>query len=218
MTEAQAGIFNLTSPVVMTFPNLFAPKAFKGKTGKDLGEPKYSANLVFDPASQDFLDIKALVAKLARAKWPGVDFKTLVLPFINGTKSADDRKAKGKDDNEWMRGKVAIPARSKFQPRLSGVENGRIVDYEDEAVQAAKKAKFFFGAEVLAQLNLVAYDPVGSNGRAGVTAYLNMVMVTGKGTKLSGGATAAETFKGYAGAASMEDPTGGAGLDDQIPF
>jgi hypothetical protein len=72
------------------------------------------------------------------------------------------------------------------------------------------KPKFYFGVEVLPQFNFVAYDGVGNN-LDGVTAYLNMVFTTNKGKRLSGGASAAETFKGYAGHTSTEDPTAGGG-------
>ena len=129
---------------------------------------------------------------------------------------ADRRKEKaGKEDGEYQRGKVIIAARSKYEPKLSGIQAGKVVDYEGDARKLHEK-DFFFGAECLAQINFVAYDGVGANPD-GVTAYLNMVFVTGKGTKIAGGASAAEAFKGYAGTVSNEDVTGDT-LDDEIPF
>lgn len=214
--EAISGIYNLTEPVVMTFPNLLTPKKF-GQKGKETGEPKYSANFSFNPDSADLKGMKAVAARVARAKWPGRDFKELAFPFSNGTKLADDAKA-NKKDREYYRGKVVVAARSKYEPHLSGIENGVAVDYENEARQAAAK-KFFSGVEVLAQVNFVAYKGVGKNPD-GITAYLNMVFTTGKGVRIAGGQTAAEVFKGYVGTISAEDPTAGAAadLDDEIPF
>lgn len=212
--EAVSGIFNLTEPVVMTFPNLLVPKAF-GQKGKESGEPKYSANFSFNPDSADLKQMKAVAARIARAKWPGIDLKTLVFPFSNGNKLADDAKT-NKKDREFYRGKVVVAARSKYEPRLSGVENGKMVDYEGEARKAAS-GKFYSGVEVLAQVNFVAYKGVGRNPD-GVTAYLNMIFTTNKGVRIGTSQSAAEVFKGYVGTISAEDPTAGAaGIDDEIP-
>lgn len=229
MTDAAKtdGIFSLTQPIIMAFPQLFEPKSFK-ENGKEKGEPKYSANLIFPADSEDLKALKTLAAGLARAKWPdkqfflttqeGVKIPQIAFPFTSGDKLADDRKKKGKDDGEYMRGKVVIAARSKYEPRLSYIEGKRIVECDGEAAKLAAKGKFFPGVEVLAQINLVPYDAVGSNGKPGVTAYLNMVLSTGKGTRISGGQTASEAFKGYVGQHSAEDPTApGAGMNiDEI--
>lgn len=217
MSDDQIGLFSLTIPVVMAHPNLFEAKAF-GPKGKESGTPKFSANLLLDPESEDLKGMKAVAAKVARAKWPTRPFAELSFPFTSGDKLADKATAK-KKDGEFNRGKVVIAGRSKFEPRLAAIVNGKVVDFEGEA-RIANKSKFFFGAEVLAQLNFVAYDGVGNNPD-GVTAYLNMVLATGKGTKIAGGASAAETFKGYVGSTTTEDPTGGAGTgapDDEIKF
>lgn len=212
------GLYAFTTPAIMIHPTLFEPKKFKSK-GKESGEPKYGANFVMERDSADLAAMKTLAAKIARAKWPDVDFKTLHFPFASGDKLADARKAKGKSDGEFQRGKVILVSRSKFKPRLSGKENGAVVDYDGDAELRAK-GKFFFGAEALAQVNFVAYDKVGANP-PGVAAYLNLVYVNGKGTRLGGGAPAAEVFKGYMGSVTDEDPTAGASpgeLDDEIPF
>jgi Protein of unknown function (DUF2815) len=219
MTEVQKsdGIFNLTMPVVMTFPALFEAKAFK-KAGKETGEPKFKASFVFSKDSDDLKALKTLAAKLARAKWPDKPFSELLFPFANGNAQADARKAKGKDDSEHLRGMVVMTARSKYEPRLAYIEKGKIIDLETDTAKLAAKGKFYAGVEVLAQVNLVAYDGVGSN-KSGVTAYLNMVLSTNKGDRLSGGQSASEAFRGYVGAVSAEDPMApgtGENLDDII--
>lgn len=215
MADEISGVFNLTEPVVMTFPNLMVPKAF-GAKGKESGEPKYSANFSFNPDSADLKGMKAVAARVARAAWPGRDFKELIFPFSNGDKLADAAKV-NKKDREFYRGKVVIAARSKYEPRLSGIENGVAVDYEDTRKAAA--GKFYSGVEVLAQVNFVAYKGVGRNPD-GITAYLNMVFTTNKGMRIGTNQSAAEVFKGYVGIVSAEDPTAGAAsnLDDEIPF
>jgi len=215
----QAGeIFNLTEPVVMSFPNLFEARAF-GPKGKESGEPKFSANFIFKPDSADLAAMKQMAAKVARARWPNRDLKELKFPFSSGDKINQRRVSKGKKADESAAGMVVLAGRSKYEPRLAVIEPGRgVVDLEGPA-RDANKGKFYAGVEVLAQFNFVAYDGVGANPD-GVTAYLNMILSTGKGKKIAGGASAAEVFKGYAGHATTEDPTGGAQelVDDEIPF
>ncbi|MGH7743732.1 MAG: ssDNA-binding protein [Candidatus Dormibacteria bacterium] len=214
--EKQAGLYNLTETVVLTFPNLHEARAF-GPKGKESGTPKFSGNFSFEPDSADLKAMKQLCARLAKARWPGRDLKELQFPFSSGDKLADEGKKK-KKDREFYRGKVVMAARSQFEPRLSGIENGTLVEYEGD-VRKAAKGKFYPGVLVLSQVNFVPYDGVGKNPD-GVTAYLNMVLTTGKGVRLSTGQSAAEVFKGYVGSASAEDPTAGgaAAEDDEIPF
>jgi hypothetical protein len=224
--QSNLGIFDITKPVVLLFPTIDKPRAF-GPKGKERGEPKFSAGFGLkigngpdDPDGQLLRDLKSKAAAVARAKWPGVDFKTLAFPWELGDRRADDAKAKGKDQ-EFERGLVILTARSKFRPRLAGLENGKLVDYDnDDATVARIKPKFYFGTDCFAQVNLVAYDPVGSNGKPGVAAYLNQLVTLNRGKKLAGGQSAAETFKEYAGSVSDYDPTGGdnSGIDDDIPF
>lgn len=216
MTEqAIDGKFAITNPVILAHPHLFEAVAYKSN-GKEKGEPKFGGNLIITPGPE--LDaLKAKAAAVAKAKWPTRALGDLKFPFASGDKLADKRKAKsGKDDGAYQRGKVVINAKSKYRPRLAIVANGRIVDLEDEAAIAQHKSKFFFGAEVLAEVNFVAYE---NPEKDGVTAYLNLVLATGKGTRIAGGASASEVFKGYQGSVSAEDPTAGAvELDDEIPF
>ncbi len=214
--QTQDGIFNLTKPVIMTFPNLFKARPFKGKGGKELGEPKFDASFLLDPDSDDLKNMKALCVKIARANRPSTDLKTLAFPFKSGDKLADQAKAKNKD-NEVSRGKVSLSARSKYQPKLAVFENGKIVDLDDETAIARYKSRFYPGVLVYAQLNFVWYDEVGQ-GPAGVNAYLNMVLTTGKGARLGGGRSAADVFSGYVGIVSDVDPTAGQMPDDEIPF
>lgn len=218
MSDENAGIFTMTAPTTMTFPNLEKARAVEVK-GKPSGEPKFSANYEFDVEHADLKGLKAKAVEVARAKWPGRDLKELAFPFTDGSKLADKAKAKGKD-REFSRGKAVLTARSKFQPKLSVVEPGKGLIDVDEATLAMHKSKFYSGTQALGQFNFVAYDGVGNNPD-GVTAYLNMVVSLNKGEKLAGGQSAAETFKGYVGIASAEDPTKGmamAELDDEIPF
>lgn len=227
MTDENLGIFNSTKPVVMSFPNLIEARKFK-RNGKETGEAKFDASFNFPPDHPDLKTLKEIAVSVAKAKWPGRDLGAdvksgeLKLPWDTGDRLIAKRQAKlqkaGKPADEkgdFMKGLVVLKSSSKYEPRLALAENGKVVDLEG-AARAASKAKFYFGVEVLIQVNFVAYDAVGDGGKDGVTAYLNMVLSTNKGKKLAGGASAAETFKGYVGTTTTEDPTGG--LDDEIPF
>lgn len=230
MSETQDSIFNLTVPVVMSHPHLLEAVKFKGKNGKESGEPKFSASFGFPADNADLPNIKALAMSVAKAKWPGRDVvadmkeRLFAFPFSNGNTLIQKRikalKDKGKEytgDADFQKDQLILKSSSKFQPRLSIILNNKPVDLTDETIKV-HKSKFYFGTFALAQFNFVAYDGVGQNPD-GVTAYLNMVLSLNRGEKLtSGGPSAAEVFAGYAGNLSGEDPTGGADMNDDIPF
>ena len=132
MADISIGQYNLTTPAVLAFPNLFVPVAFK-RGGKETGaEPKYGASLVIDVNSPDFPGLKAVAAKVARAKWPGLEsLKGLKFPWDSGeslkARRLEDRTKKGlspADDgrSDFQLGKVVLKASSKFAPKL--IENG----------------------------------------------------------------------------------------------
>jgi hypothetical protein len=89
-------------------------------------------------------------------------------------------------------------------------------------VQPPAAAKFFYsGAHLVPSFGLHWYK--GDEGKPdGVSLYLNAVLFAKHGTRLGGrSANAAETFKGYIGSISSEDPTGGAAaneLEDEEAF
>ena len=238
--DENLGLFTLTKPVVSAHPTLITPKQFE-KDGKPQGEAKYGLRLLFDLESDDLFELAKVSVRVARAKWPGLDVKAAIakakegdragfiaelinmgrdfhFPFASGDALANKRKAKsGKDDGDFQRGMIVVAGRSKYRPKLGILEKGRLTDLADDAAIMAAKEKFYFGVKVLAQLNLVGYE--GGTGPDGVTAYLQSVLSTNTGPKLSsGGASVAETFKAYVGSVSAEDPTGGGVLDDDIAF
>jgi hypothetical protein len=213
MVDKTEGIFNLTAPVIMIHPGLFEARAV-GLKGQATGKLKFSASFMLKPEHPDLNALKELCAKVAKGRWPGRDLKELKFPLASGDKQADKAKSKSKDA-EFQRGFIVLTARSQYQPRLAMIDGSRIVDLEGPAI-LANKEKFFFGAEVLGQFNFASYQGVGDNPD-GVNAYLNLVLVTGKGKRIGGtAASAAEVFKGYMGSHSAEDPT--AGTDEGISF
>lgn len=220
---SEPNLFNLTQVVVMAHPNLITARPFK-KNGKEVGDPKFGAQFVFKPDSEDLKAMKSLAIQVAKARWPGRDIakdikeNNFSFPFNDGNKIAEKRKNKsGKDDADYARGNVVIAARSKYRPNLAILEGGRLVDLTEEAAIVANKGKFYFGVEVLAQFNFQPFE--GGTGPDGVCAYLNMVVSTNTGKKIAGGSgqSASQVFKGYVGGASAEDPTGGETEDSDDP-
>ena len=219
------------TPTTGTFLNVLEPKAVM-KNGKATGDPKYSANFEFDLDHVELKAVKDLAVKAAKEKWPGRAIgkesskkdengnpkqPTFIFPWTLGDDLAEHAKKRGKN-REFSRGKLVLTARSKYEPRLSAIINGRMVDLEGDA-RAKSKNLFYTGVQVLFQVSFQAYDGVGANGLDGVTAYLDHVVSLNKGEKLiSGGPSAAEVFKGYVGTTTDEDPTSGDDLDDEIPF
>lgn len=223
MSTQELNLFQLTTPILMSFPQLLEPQKVK-RGGKETGEAKYSANFEFDTTDEAQAEclkaLKSEMARVAKAKWPGVDLSTLKFPLSNGDKLADKAKAKTPPrDREWSRGKTVLVARSKFQPNTSVILNGKPVDLDEDTLKANKKA-FYTGVMALAEVNIVAYDAIEDGDKAGITCYLQAVLSLNKGKRLTGSAKpASETFRGYIGTASAEDPTVGADdLDDEIPF
>lgn len=219
-TTAEKDVFVLNIPTTLTFPNLLEAKAVEIK-GKPSGEPKFSANFEFAADHQELKALKDALVRVAKARWPGRALSELAFPISDGTKLADKAKAKSPPkDREFSRGKAVLISRSKFQPKMSIISNGKLIELEDEAAVKANIRHFYSGVQAIAQFALQAYDGVGNNPD-GVTAYLDMVLSTCKGEKLTGsGQSAAEVFKGYVGVNSTVDPTAGttADLDDEIPF
>lgn len=211
MDTPKIGFYALSVPVMLTFPNLFEAKAVGGK-----GKAKFSANFEFETDNPDLAALKLTAAKVAQAKWPGRELAGLKFPFTLGAKLADRAKEKGKN-REFSRDKVVMTARTTFAPKLSAIVGGQLVKFTADT-RASAMDKFYSGAKVIAQVTFEAYDGVDPNPD-GVTAYLDMVCALGGGDRVMGGGRSEEdVFKSYLGTMSNVDPTGGLGLDEEIPF
>lgn len=227
MANAPTSLVRITKPVVMLFPALVTPRAYKNKEGSEA----YSASFVLPTDHPAIAELKASIIAVAKDKWPGRDIgadvkaQKFMLPFRRGEALIEDRKrtllAKGKEykgDNDFLIGTLVVKASTKKYPPMLGYwDNARKAWVDlDDGNKKQHENKFFFGAEALAEINLSAYDRVNSNALDGVTAYLQKVYVTGKGKRLTGGEPGSQTFAGYVGHASEEDPT--QGMNDEIPF
>lgn len=189
--------FTLTSPVRMIFVNLLTPKAFKAGA-----EPKYSATFLIPNASPDLPGLKAMIASVYKAAFPGQNLEASRLPLKNGDTQADKAKAKGKD-LEVARGHWTLGTNSGYRPVLSVVANGSVIDLTDDALIARYGAQFYAGVEAYGAVFFKDYSITETNW--GVTAYLQNVLSTNKGDKI-GAASGASRFAHYAGHLSSVNP------------
>lgn len=227
MTEANSAtssIVTVLNPVTLIYATLFEPKPF-GKPGKTQGEPKFSASFVFTKDNPDFDTIKSQAVAVAQAKWPGRDVGgdwkagRFTLPFSSGASQIAKKKAAAAKDGkeydgrlDFLDGQYVLKTSSQFRSRFAVIENGKITPDLEGAALETNKSKFYNGVKCLIEINLRAYDGVGT-GADGVTAYLNIITSLNVGERIQGGRSASEAFAGYAGKATAENP-----MKDEIPF
>lgn len=241
MSNERPEDFNFNTAHVVSYANIMEPKAFE-KKGQKKGEPKYSALFIIDPENSDLKRLKDAITAALKERNPGKTirarrlteeemnagtFVEVSVPWKSGDKEADKMKAKNNGDDAKgaiYRGKVLVKASSKYQPALSAIEGGKIVDFvTDEAKKVAAKY-FYSGALLVPGFGFNPYDGDADGSKpGGMSLYLNAVLFAKHGTRIGGRVhNAAEAFKGYIGTISQEDPTGGAStgdeLDDEIPF
>lgn len=214
MSDAKIGLV-VTPEHRAAFVQLFEAKAFVDpKTKKPKGEPKYGYLALFANAT-DISELKAVAIKVAKAKFgDSVDLKTVKFPFKNGdkeaerivTKAAKNGKEKKDSDVAFYRGNVVMKVSSNFEPKVVDNQGNDLLD----------KAAIYSGVYVRAEFNFRAQLIEASEEEGGdkryVSAYVNFVMKTKDGERLSG-KSAKEVFKGLLGGSSTADPTDDAGSD-----
>lgn len=214
-----------TKPGLGSFLNLDEARRVS-KSPKE--EPKFSLGLELQPDSDDIKAIRAKImsqaiafanspdgspfaavaGKTAESIAAAIKSGAIKTPIEDGNVLADKAEAKGKK-REWSRGLKVVTARSQKPVPCAIIANREIVQLDDAAQIKVHKAKYFYtGVSIYCELDIVAYNPVGDGGKPGITAYLASVLSTGKGEKVAGGgADLKETFSGYVGLESDEDPT-----------
>lgn len=228
----------ISSPFILSWPELLKPKAFTppGSTTPK-GEPEYSFEgistkeslgewHILDRETGEFSlgNVEARLVKLAREKW-GADFDVkgqvasgdLVWPFKSGDKKAEKARGKG----EFYKGKKTWRAHAK--PEINGRPNapalyeadgnGELISIPRSTEEGRRRIEelFYAGAMCTAEVNAVAmFAPSGKNT---ITLYLNSIVFENHGPKLGGGSNM-ERFRGVAGGKSSVDPT--AGMDENL--
>ena len=213
--------FRMTKPGMMVYPNVIVPKAF-GQNPKPDAKKSYSISFALDQDHPDVAPMKALILQAAKSKFPGLDIGAQVkdgkfkVPFTSGDKIAErralKRKAAGKeadDKLDFLKGKIVFKASSDF-PIALGVrtKDQGDVDVTDDNKSIHKEA-FYTGCSGLGGFSYKPYDAINEDGKPGVKAYLDIVHSLNSGKRIQiGGKSAAETFKGVAGAAVDESVSG----------
>lgn len=197
----------------MIFPDMFDPKRFGERQGKPQGDPMFGGLFAFERA--DVGDLVKKAQAVAMKYWDGNLPSNIRWPFEKGDEYAAKQKAKGKDGS-FAEGKTLVKGKSKYKPGLIDWLGNEIVDPN----------KAYSGCYVRCEFNLVAYDAIGEDGRPGVKAYLNHVMLSRRqanhetaGERI-GGADAKSVFSGLIDQDSTGVDSAGPGndLDDEIPF
>lgn len=220
--------FTFTVAVPTPFEAIINPRKYK-KNGKEQGDAKYQGTFLLDPTSEDLKKLQAEVIKMLHAnnssgkklkigrlteeqETAGTHIEVKV-PWQDGTKYADKQKAAGKDA-EFARGKILVKATSKYQPALAALVDGKLLEFSTPEAVATAKKYFYSGAFLVPSVGLHFYK--GDEGKPdGVSLYFNAALFVKHGPRLvSSTRSATETFKGYVGAISQEDPTGGAEVDE----
>jgi hypothetical protein len=190
-----------------------------GKKGNEKGDPVYSLTVLLKPDSVDLKAVKAAMVAVAKETWPGRDLKELKFPFQNGDEAAKEATANGKD-GAFFNGTVVFRTRSGQDkpPALAVLEGKKVQELNGQQREIVGKQKFYNGCYVVPSIYIVAYKKGSEGGigeHSGVKAYLSAVLWAGDGERIGGG-SAAETFRGYAGSVTNEDPT--VASDDEISF
>jgi len=212
--------YTFVEKVRAPFVTLVTPQKV-GKKGQEKGDPVYSLTVLLPAASPDLKNLKAKMAEVAREMWPGRALSELKFPISNGDQEAEKATAAGKD-GAFFKGMAVFRARSGADkpPALAVLEGIKIVELAGQQREIVGKQKFYNGCYVVPSVWLVPYKSSKEGGIgefSGIKAYVGSVLWAGDGERI-GGASAAETFRAYAGAVSDEDPTAGGSSDDEIPF
>lgn len=222
-TQAERHFYTLAKPARSLYLNAVTARGAKLRNGKE-SDPKFDATVMIKFDEADYAGVRAAIVAAAGEKWPGrsigpeIAAGTFNVPFSDGDKHADAQKEKGKD-REVARGHKLLKASSKFQPTLSIIAGGAVVDLDTPEAVALHKSKFYPGTLVGIEVELVPYDKVKDNENDGVSARLFKVVTLNKGEKLGGSAgTGADTFKHYAGIVSDEDPTKAKDAVEEVAF
>lgn len=220
--------FQTAQSVCTGFNNIIVPKKFKDpRTGKESGEPKYDTELLFDVDSEDLKTLKAMAVAVAKEKFPGIDvvaeYKAgqFRMPWTLGDTIIENKKKKlaalGKSYDggaDYKKGKSVVTAKTsaQFPPSIAALVGNAIIAIDTPALKELHKGKFFNGTEAYAVIRLNAYEPTKDDDNPGVNCFLQQFVSLNRGKQI-GGRSAAQTFAGYVGKVTSENP-----IDDDITF
>lgn len=214
---AKANFLVVTPEHRVAYEALKEKAVFKDENGKPKGDPKFGYLALF-PNDTDISELKRTAVAAAKAEFgENVDLKTVRFPFKNGDAEADRILAKSKakaaklgqepkkteKDVAFYRGNVAVKVTSAYDPKVVDTKAEDILD----------KSKIYSGMHARSEFNFKAVEIDDPDGpKRYVSAYVNFVMKTRDGERMSG-KSAKDVFKGLLGGTSQVDPTASSDID-----
>lgn len=190
----------------------------KNYGGGKTSDPMYYAEVIIPNDHPELKGLQALMAKIAKAAFPGIPFNDISFPLRRGDEVADEAAKNGKD-YAFLRGQVLMNTDSKqYPPNLGILVGGGVVDVTED-VRPTIGGKFYSGVRGTCEINLVPYAG-NKNVPNSIHAYLTAAVSLGVGQNLGGG-SAASKFGNFArniGTVSQENVTVGMDDNDEIPF
>lgn len=184
--------------VRLSYPHLFVPRAYSGPGAQQAQSvPKFQTNLLIPKTDKENLALlqnayKAAVAKGVATKFGGKAPPDLRRPFYDG----DGLTPSGKEPGEECKGHVVLMAKSGTKPPV----------YFKNTKTEARPEDAWAGQEAHVSVKLAIYTGLSM----GVTAYLNAVLLLGRGERIDGRINPEEAFAGL-----EEEFAAGAGNDDE---
>lgn len=157
--------------VVLSFPELFAAKAFGD------GDPKYSATLLIDKGSENDKIIKDAIDAVLKEKF-GTKAESIAKQIANNSQRCCYGDGDEKEEYAGYAGRMALRVSSKFAPT--------VVDMDKSPLTQAD-GKMYSGANVVAIVNFYAYD---NKFGKGVGCGISGIQFAGHGDALGGGVKA----------------------------
>ena len=183
--------------VRLSYPHLFVPRAYSGPGAQQAqSAPKFQTNILIPKTDKENLVLlqnayKAAIAKVAATKFGGKVPADLRRPYYDG----DQLTPTGKEPGEECKGHIVLSAKSSTKPAV----------YFKNTKTEARPEDAWAGQEAHVSVKLAVYTGLSM----GVTAYLNAVLLLGRGERIDGRINPEEAFAGL-----EEEFTAGAGNDD----
>lgn len=192
-------------PARLSFPHLFKPRSFMGAAD---AEAYYSADLLIPKSAADALQLVNGAAKVAVERAVSTKFNgklpslsALQKPWFDGDEKDPETGDYTKLAAEY-RGQIVLKTKSKSKPQVL-----------TRSREPALEEDVWPGQEVHA---LVRFNAYSFGGKKGVTAYLNAILLTGRGDRFDGRINAVDAFAGVEEGFGSSNPANEAWADDEL--
>ena len=186
--------FTITPVARLAFPALATPKA------NQQGKEKYGCVLLFDKATSNLDELKALGAGVVKEQWPDAAKRP---KLRNPVKDGDVPNSMGNIPNGYA-GCWVVSCSSNYAPGLVNQQAKKVLD----------ASMFYPGCYVYAQVNAYSY---ANSGNVGVSFGLSALQFVRDGEKLAGAAPNPESaFRPVSGGSQPGQPAAPAAGDEHM--